>query len=471
LVVEQENKHMRGLKSTIALIVVLAGLGAYIYFVTWKQGDAASGDSSTKQEKVFVGLETDKIDELQVKSEKGDTTSLKKANGTWQVTAPIAATADQSEASGITSSLGQIAVVRVIDENPTDLKEYGLATPRMEINFKAAGDKDFRKLYVGDKSPTGADLFARRNDDKKVFLIPAFQESSFNKGTFDLRDKTLWKFDREKVDNIDVTAAGKPLVITKATGDWKVSKPVEARADFGAVEGLIGRLQSAQMKSIVTENATAADLKKYGLEKPDVTVNVSAGSAKATLLVGGKAEDNTIYVRDASRPTVMTVESSLVDELKKGADDYRRKDIFEFRPFNASRVEITRHRGAGAPGSSEVETVVFEKTKGQGDNAPDKWTRVSPTSGDVDKDKIDSLLSRLSNMRASSFVASDAKTGLDKPAMSVVAKFDDGKKEDRASFGKNGDDVYASRPGEPGAAKVEASDFTEINKTLDEIAK
>src|SRR5262245_30074187 len=214
---------MRGLKSTIALVVVLAGLGAYIYFVTWKQD--ASGDSGTsKQEKVFVGLETDKIEEMKVKSEKGDTTTLKKANGTWQVTAPIAANADQSETSGITSGLGQIAVVRVIDENPADLKEYGLATPRMEINFKAAGDKDFRKLAVGDKSPTGADLFAKRNDEKKVFLIPAFQESSFNKGTFDLRDKTLWKFDREKVDNIDVTAGGKPLVISKAGGDWKLAK-------------------------------------------------------------------------------------------------------------------------------------------------------------------------------------------------------------------------------------------------------
>jgi Domain of unknown function (DUF4340) len=451
---------MRGLKSTIALIVVLAGLGAYIYFVTWKQD--ASGDSSTsKQEKVFAGLETDKIEEMKVKSEKGDTTTLKKANGTWQMTAPIAANADQSEASGITSGLGQIAVVRVIDENPADLKDYGLATPRIEIDFKAAGDKDFRRLYVGDKSPTGGDLFAKRNDEKKVFLIPAFQESSFNKGTFDLRDKTLWKFDREKVDTIDIAAAGKPLAFTKGTGDWRIAKPVDARADFGAVEGLVGRLQSAQMKSIVADDAPAADLKKYGLDKPEVTVNVSSGSAKATLLVGGKGDDNTVYVRDASRPAVMTVETSLVDELKKGADDYRRKDIFEFRSFNANRVEITRNG----------QTVAFEKSKGQGENAPDVWKRVAPTPGDVDKDKIDSLISRLSNMRASSFVASDAKTGLDKPAMSVVAKFDDNKKEDRATFGKNGEDVYASRPGEPGAAKVDASDFTEINKTLDEIAK
>jgi len=28
---------MRGLRSTMALLVVLLGLGAYIYFVTWKQ--------------------------------------------------------------------------------------------------------------------------------------------------------------------------------------------------------------------------------------------------------------------------------------------------------------------------------------------------------------------------------------------------------------------------------------------------
>jgi hypothetical protein len=450
---------MRGLKSTIALIVVLVGLGAYIYFVTWKQPD--STEASSKQEKVFASLETDKIEEVKVKSEKGETTTVKKENGAWQMTAPVATKADESEVSGITNSLGQIAVTRVVDENPSDLKEYGLATPRIEINFKAGGDKDYRKLYIGDKSPTGGDLFAKRNDEKKVFLIPAFQESSFNKDTFQLRDKSLWKFERDKVDSVDLTAGGKTLALARTSGEWKITRPLEARADFGTVEGLIGRLQSAQMKAFIADQPTPADLKKYGLEKPDVTVNINAGSAKATLLVGGKAEDNTVYVRDASRPAVMTVESSLVDELKKGSDEYRKKDIFEFRSFNANRVEFTRNG----------ETIAFEKTKGTGDKDPDKWKRVSPTPGDVDKDKIEGMLSRLSNMRAASFAASDAKTGLDKPALSVVAKFDDGKKEDRVTFGKNGGDVYASRPGEPGAAKVDTSDFTEVNKTLDEISK
>src|SRR5438093_9139965 len=103
----------------------------------------------------------------------------------------------------------------------------------------------------------------------------------------------------------------------------------------------MGRLQSAQMKSIAADDAAPADLKKFGLDKPEVTVNVNAGSARATLLVGGKAEDGTIYVRDASRPMIMTVESSLVDDLKKSGDEYRRKDVFEFRAYHTTRVELS----------------------------------------------------------------------------------------------------------------------------------
>ena len=99
------------------------------------------------------------------------------------------------------------------------------------------------------------------------------------------------------------------------------------------------------------------------------------------------------------------------------------------------------------------------------------WRRVSPNAADADKEKVESLLSRISNMRATSFVDSTAKTGLDKPELTVYAKFDDGRKEERVSFGKSGDDVYASRPSEPGAAKVDASDLTEALKTLDEISK
>ena len=78
---------MRGWKTTLGLVVVLGGLFAYIYFVTWKQPEG--GDAASKQEKVFAGLETDKVDDIKVKSEKGDTTTVKKENGAWQSVAGL----------------------------------------------------------------------------------------------------------------------------------------------------------------------------------------------------------------------------------------------------------------------------------------------------------------------------------------------------------------------------------------------
>ena len=159
---------------------------------------------------------------------------------------------------------------------------------------------------------------------------------------------------------------------------------------------------------------------------------------------------------------VFTIESSLVDELKKPADTYRRKDLFEFRSFTANRIEITRGK----------DTLTFEKSKGKEKDAQEKWRQVLPAAKDVDASKIDTFLTRLSNLRAESFLAPDdkkTKTGLDAPAAIVVVTFDEGKKRERVLFGKVDSDVYASRAGEPGIAKVVTFDFDEAMRGLDDI--
>lgn len=453
---------MRGLWSTIASVLVLVGLGAYIYFVTWKMPADEPGE---KLEKVFASLQADTIDEVTIALASGESTTMKKDNGVWQMSQPVAAKVDESEIGGITSGLSSIEIVRVVDENPTDLNDYGLSNPPMAVSFKAAGGTEPRTLLIGDKTPTGGDLFAMRGSDKRVFLVSSQQETTFKKSSFDLRDKVLLTFDRDKVDGVDVTAAGRTLAVVKDGTEWRLARPVQARADFGVVEGLVGRLQAAQMKSIVTNEATPADLRTFGLDRPEVTVNLNLGSARATLVVGGKADENAVYARDASKAMVVTVESALLDDLTKSADDYRRRDLFEFRAYNADRVEIARGG----------QTTVFERTRAQptpgGQAGGNSWKRVSPNPADVDRDTVDALLAGLAAMRATSFVDSAARTGLDKPAMTVYVKFEDGKKEERVAFGQTGTDTFASLPGEPGAMQIDTTDFNESLKSLDGISK
>ena len=84
---------------------------------------------------------------------------------------------------------------------------------------------------------------------------------------------------------------------------------------------------------------------------------------------------------------------------------------------------------------------------------------------------MDALLSGLADVRASEFRPTTAGTGLDSPVMSIVVKFDDGKREDRASFGKVGTASFASVPGEPGAAVIDTQHLDDALKALDEISK
>lgn len=445
---------MRGLRSFAGLLVILVALGGYLYFVESKRTPGANDDD--KKEKVFA-VEADKIEEVTIKSASNERTTLRKSGNDWQIVSPIAATPDAAEISGVTSNLSTAEIQRVVDENPADLKEYGLAEPRIEVAFKAGGTA--HTLRIGDKTPPGSDLYARVDDQKKVFLIPSHLESSFNKTTFDFRDKAALKVERDKVDALEVATADRQLRIAKKDGDWRVSSPVDARADFTAVESLLGRLSSAQMKSIAAPDA--ADLAQYGLDKPAATVRIGTGSSQATLLVGKAAEAGNVYAKDQSRPAVFTLESSLLDELKKDAGEFRQKDLFDARSFNTTRVEIARGGQSAA----------FEKTKVKDKDGKEeeKWKQVAPAAKDVDGAKVDALLAALTSARADSFQPDAAKTGLEKPELTVTLKFDDGKKEERVSFARSGSDGFAARAGEPGAAKLPAATIESIVKALAEI--
>jgi len=445
---------MRGLKSTLALLVVLVGLGAYIYFVASKPEDTA-----TKTDKVFASLGADKLSELTIKSTSGEVTSLKKEGETWQIVSPITEKAAGSEVSTIASSLEQVDVSRVVDENPTNLKEFGLDPPRLEVEFKTSDGKANGKLQLGEKNATGGNFYAKRNDEKRVFLIPAYHGGSFDKSTFDLRDKTLMTFARDKVDGVEVAAGSDSVAIAKAGDGWKLTRPLAAAADESIVDSIISRMESAQMKSIVAAIATPADLKKYGLDKPAVTATLNLGSAKATLLIGGKSGEDAVYARDTSKPTIVTVEKALVDDLTKKVDDYRRKDVFESRAFTVTHAELT---GGG-------KTLAFDRVKGKDDTAPDSF-RKSGTTTDLDKDKVQNLLTGLADIRATSFVASRAGTGLDAPVLTVTFKYDEGKKEEKVVFGRNGKDAYAGTS-DPGAAKIDADKLDEALKTFQELTK
>lgn len=440
---------MRGARSLLVLVVVLGALGAYIYFVESKK---PAGEAAESRPKVF-SVTADKIAEIAIKAGSGEHTTVRKAGSTWEIVEPVTAPADEAEVSGITTNLATVENARVVDENAKDLAQYGLAAPRVDVAFKTAGDQGYRHLLIGDKTATGGELYAKLGNDNKVFLIAAFLESTFNRTTFDLRDKSLLQFARDKVDRLELQAGKDVVQLALANAEWTLTRPIQAPADYGVVEGLIGRLLTGQMKAIVSQEAK--DPKAYGLDKPQFTATVGLGSSQATLFIGGQAEDGTLYAKDASRPMVFTVEAGLLEEVKKPADQLRKKDLFASRPYNTSRVEVVRGG----------DTLVFERVAGQGD-AGGKWRQTRPATRDADASKVEMFLTKLSNLRAESWLEAEA-AGQDVPLMAVTVGFEDGKRQEKVAFSRRGGDVLATASGQPGIAKVVSAELDEALKALD----
>jgi hypothetical protein len=432
---------MRGLRTLLVLLVIAGALGGYLWYDL--QRDPAADDG---RENAFANVESDTIEEVRIKGSAGETTRLQKSGDRWALAEPVTGDADQSEANSIASNLATIDIQRVVDENAADLKQYGLEPARIEVQFRAKGQTEPRTIAFGNKTPTGGDLYAKLPGSSRVFLVASFLESTFDKTTFALRDKTLLKFERDKADGLELASGAALLQFAKAGSEWRMVKPYAARADYGAVEAAVDRLASAQMQSLVDDTSTP---ERFGFDKPAATLTVASGSARSTLTLG--ATDNAlVFAKDSSRPAVFTVAPTLGTDLVKDPGEYRRKDLFDARAFTANRVELTR---AGTP-------QVFVKSK---DGDKDVW---KDGAGKVlDAAKVDDLLTKLTALRAQSFVAS-APPALSSPVLTAVMRFDDSKNE-TVRIARAAADVVAARGDEPGAARLEAMSFDEIVKALD----
>ena len=492
---------MRSGKSFLVLLILAVGVGAYAYFVESKKDLTA--DTATKHPKI-VTADSAKVTDIEVKSATGDATTLKKNGQDWQITSPVAADADSATVNSLVSSLTSLESQRTVDDHPTSVTQFGLSPARFSVAYKQTGDTAFHRIDFGNKTPAGSDTYVQVEGQPAVMLVSSYIEDTLNKGTFDFRDKNALKISKDGIDSLTLEPAGGTKVTAAKKGsDWRLTAPVDARADFSAVDTLVNRLSDAKMKALVAPgsrppapkpadtkkpadtttppapetpkpedaakpaekpatgadtNYSAADLKAYGLDKPQLVATIGAGSSKATIEIGGKYDDSTVYARDLSRPVIFTLDKAVLDDVNKKPGDLRVKDIFEFRTFTASAVDLTY----GGITYSFVKTKAPAPAKPDQSPAPvDTWKETKPAAKDVDQTKLTDLLTNLSNLRSDSFSDKALSSGED---LTIDAKFDNAgsTKEEKVTLRKSGDKAQAVQPGDTGASNVPTADLDKI---------
>jgi hypothetical protein len=272
------------------LVLVLAGVGSYIWFVERKQEPKAAGE----REKVTVlAVDKAKAKEISLAAAGAETIRLVKEGSGWKVTAPFAAPADGSAVESMLTSLEKLEADEVVVEQAKDPAEYGLDKPSRTVTAVAEGAQAPLAVEFGAKSPDGSSVYARTPGSARVYLVPAWVEGTFDKKPFDLRDRDLLHVKRDDVRSLEISGPEGSYALARTdAGEWAFTKPVATRAGRWSVDGLLGSVENLRMDSVAAEAAT--DLAAFGLEKPARTVSlVLKDGSTRTLEIGAGAPDPT----------------------------------------------------------------------------------------------------------------------------------------------------------------------------------
>ncbi len=446
-------------RKTIVALVVLAGLGAYAYFVDSKK---PAKDEKPK-EKVF-SFERAKAKELRLAPAGTDAIRLVKETSGWRMLAPSAAPGDGEAIDSMLSSLESLEIEAVVTDSPAGLADFGLEPPKLALELVIEGRAEPLKLLLGDAVPAGNGIYAKLPAAPRVFTLPAYLEGSFNKKPFDLRDRSVLHVKRDEVRSLEVNGPEGAYRLDKdEAGEWALVAPLKTRAGRWTVDGLVGNLENLRMDEVAAEDAK--DLKLFGLDKPVRTVSLGLGDGTSKRLeIGSSPKDKSYHARDAASRLVVVIPGALVDDLAKGMKELRAKRLYEVATYEVEGFEVEIDGGKRVFAKSTI------KDK-EGLDTP-KWKKTAPEAKDLDTNKIQDALFAIGGVEAQEFVDSPkglADYGLDKPALKVTLRFAGGKPAAWFELGSKDGAYYARRLGDEAILKLETGKAEGLVKSFKEL--
>ncbi|MGB7586304.1 MAG: DUF4340 domain-containing protein, partial [Terriglobales bacterium] len=396
------------LRGLITAIVVLAALTGALYWSNHqKPAETASADAPPK----ILSLTQDDISKIDLKKKDGDEVVLTKdGSGKWQITQPKPLGVEQSAVSPMLASLSALTAERVVEDKASNLAQYGLSDPALTATITGKNNKT-QELLLGDNTPAGSAVYAKLENDPRVFTIASYNKGDIDKGVNDLRDKRLLTADSDKISKVELVANKQDIEFGRNKDTWQIVKPKPLRADDGQVEQLVRTLTDARMDLSGPEQDEKKLASEFAAATPVATAKVTAESGTQELQIR-KNKDN-YYAKSSVVEGVYKVSSSLGTGLDKGLEDFRNKKLFDFGFSDPNKIEI--HDGGKS----------YFLTKGGED-----WWNGSGKKLDIGSAL--SLVDKIRELSASKFVDS----GFTTPAIELTVISNDGKRMEKVQIAK-----------------------------------
>ena len=445
-------------KTNIAIGAVFVALLAFVYFYEIKGGEERRQEAEkSKQLFVFQDDDAQRLELLR----GDDVLVLDKGAGGWNLSAPMTDGADQEAVERYLRNLRECEREKVVVDSAAASAEqaaqYGLDAPRLKVRLQTEDGAE-QVVAFGADSPTDRFTYAQlQGDNPEIFVVRAWRFDNLDKLAFDLRDRRVLTFAKDEVMQVQRWGAGGAAVLARAETDWQLREPVVARADVDAVNGLLDKIDQAEIEAFVAEDPDTTALASYSLgeraSQVEIALLVGADRAEKRLAIGGADEQGRWYARDASRPQVFLVDSTLVQELTKSISDLRDKEPLRFERDQVERIVLTRGTATTFAADKDTSGV---------------WHLSEPVGRDAKSWKLNSLLSDLEQLEVEDFA--DALPAEATPAFSIELH-SAGQALLTARFSAAAGISYLQQEGDDAVYVVSSDDFAELDLNIDDVAQ
>ena len=319
-------------RSTLVALAILVLLIGIVYWLERDDGSVAD------VERVFDVAE-DAIERVTILRLAGEPVVLEREDESFRIVRPLDAACDQREVNLVLSNLATMTLVRSFArEDDTDMTEFGLETPTLEVRFVTIDGGEYG-LRFGKDTLTPSNQYAERIGSDEVLVVASHVSNNLNKSAWDVRDKAIFHLpENAEPELVSIVRGEETIELVKDGGVWKTVNPPRARVDRFAITGMVARFRRAEMLDLAEDaDSQGFDPPKYRL---DVAFSGDTDDIGHLALEIGSKKNIDYFARVPSRDQVFVIEGGLADELQKDVRDLWSKKLLHHGTTETTVVRI-----------------------------------------------------------------------------------------------------------------------------------
>ena len=413
----------------------------------------------------LTGLNTAQIGKVEIHTPAG-AIGLVKTAGHWRIEKPLNTQGDDAKIEDLIAKAVNTRIETFVPENEAKAAATGLAEPLGTVSLYVEGGDKPDVLQIGQPLEKDREkLYAKLSTRDGVYVLQKGVAEILNSKPNDLRDTHLLRFNLDTVDRIRIEPEGREkILLARREEGWILKSAGDRPANSAEVRRLAANLHGQEIASFVADSAS--DLKKYGLDKPQLKLTLSAYASENTAetkagekpiasVLFGRIEGDNVFAKLDDEPFVVAVNKSILDAVATDPGQWRDLAVFQFKPEEIATIEVTR---------PDRPPLTIARSKGE-------WN-FTQGEGELNKINAESLVNTLASLRAVRWIGATIPAhGLDKPTLTLRFTTTGKKSRSLAIGSRTPEEVwFASVDGQPGTFILSGPDESalriQLTKTL-----